>query len=180
MILAPAASAQVPFVPSFQFGLGGGLNVPMGSIGDGTNNGYSVHGSVGYNMTPTFIVGAELGLFGNGGSDETIALLGPNGDFSMSSIQFTAMAKYKFPVSIHNMYAKGLMGGYRTASDVTSTLGNFELADTNFGFGFGGGFQFNGFKNSSIYTEGIYHRISGEIADAEFFTVNIGVLFSLN
>lgn len=180
MILAPAASAQAPFVRSFEFGLGGGLNVPLGSIGDGMNNGYSVNASVGYNVSPTFIVGAELGLFGNGGSDATIALLGPNGDITMSSMQVTAMAKYKFPVSIHNMYAKGLMGGYRMASDVTSQLGNFELADTNFGFGFGGGFQFNSFKNSSIYTEGIYHRVSGAITDGEFFMFNAGVVFSFN
>ena len=180
LVLAPAASAQAPFVPSFEFGVGGGLNVPMGSLGDGMNNGYSFNASVGYSVAPMFTLGAELGVFGNGGSDQTNALLGPNGDISMSSIQFAAMAKYRFPIAVHNMYAKGLAGGYRMASDVTSTLGNFEASSTNFGFGIGGGFQFNGFQNSSLYTEGIYHRVSGSTVDGEFFMFNAGVLFSFN
>ncbi|MEE9268986.1 MAG: outer membrane beta-barrel protein [Candidatus Krumholzibacteria bacterium] len=180
MVLAPAAWAQVPFVPSFEFGVGGGLNLPLGDIGDGMNNGYSFNASVGYNVAPMFIIGAEFGFFGSSASDQTLALLGTGSEFSLSSVQFTAMAKYKFPMAVHHMYAKALAGGYRLATDLTSPLGTFDISSTNFGMGIGGGFQFNGFKNSSIYTEGIYHRVSGASADGEFVTLNLGMMFSFN
>jgi opacity protein-like surface antigen len=180
MVLAPAAWAQVPFAPSFELGVSAGLNMPLGDIGDGMNNGYNFNASIGYNVIPALIIGAEFGLFGNGGSDEVIAAMGPNGDLSMMSMQFTAMTKYMFPVAAHNLYAKGLAGAYRTSSSVKSTLGDFEVADTNLGFGLGGGFQFNGTSNSAIFAEGMYHRISGEAATAEFAMFNRGVLFSFN
>jgi len=180
MVLAPAAWAQVPLAPSFEFGLGGGLNMPLGDIGDGVNNGYNFNASVGYSVMPMWLLGAEFGVFGNGGSDETIAALGTGGDLSITSMQFTAMTKYKFPVAVHSFYAKGLAGAYRTSSEVKSTLGNFSVADTNLGFGVGGGFEFVGTKNSAIYAEGIYHRINGASTDGEWATVNLGVLFSFN
>jgi hypothetical protein len=107
LVLAPAAWAQAPFVPSWEFGVGGGLNIPQGGIGDGMNNGYNFNASVGYNVAPKFTIGAELGFWGSGASDETLALLGTGSEFNMSSVQFTAMAKYKMPVDIHHMYAKG-------------------------------------------------------------------------
>ncbi|MDH3216121.1 MAG: porin family protein [Candidatus Krumholzibacteria bacterium] len=180
MVLAPAAWAQVPFVPSFEIGVGGGLNMPMGDIGDGMNNGYNFNASVGYSFVPMFVIGAEFGIFGNGGTDEVIAALGPNGDFNMTAQQFTAMVKYVLPVAVHNFYGKGLAGAYRMSSDVESSLGNFEVSDTKFGFGLGGGFQFKGMSSAAVYAEGIYHRISGETSDGEFATFNLGVLFSFN
>jgi hypothetical protein len=180
LVAAPAAWAQAPFVPSFQLGAGGGLNVPMGDIGDGMNSGYNFNASVGYNVMPMLTVGAEIGLWGNGANDETIAALGPGGDMSMQSWQFTAMTKYKVPVQDHNLYAKGLLGAYRTSSDVKSSLGDFEVADTNFGFGIGGGFEMGGImNNAALYAEGMFHHINGEAANAQFATFNIGVLFSL-
>ena len=84
MVLAPAAWAQVPFVPSFEFGVGGGLNIPQGGIGDGMNNGYNFNASVGYSVAPMFTIGAELGFFGSSASNQTLALLGTGSDFSMS------------------------------------------------------------------------------------------------
>jgi opacity protein-like surface antigen len=178
LVLAPAAWAQAPIISSFEFGVGGGMNFPMGDIGDGMNNGYNFNASLGYKVVPMFIIGAEFGFWGNGATDEIIAALGPDGDMSMKALQFTAMAKYMFPVNVHNFYAKGLVGGYRLAADTESALGDFSVSDTNFGFGVGGGFQFGGMKNSSIYAEGIYHRINGETADGEYVTANVGVLFS--
>ncbi len=180
MVLAPAAWAQVPFAPSFELGVSAGLNMPLGDIGGDVNNGYNLNASIGYNLIPSLIIGAELGLFGNGGSDEVIAAMGPNADFSMMSMQFTAMTRYMFPVAVHKLYAKGLAGAYRTSSSTKSTLGDFDFADTNLGFALGGGFQFNGTSNSAIYAEGMYHRISGEGANAEFAMFNLGMLFSFN
>ncbi len=180
LLLAPAAWAQAPFVPSFEFGVGGGLNLPLGDLGDGMNNGYIINASVGYSVLPMFVIGAEFGFFGNGGSDETIAALGPGGDFSMTAQQYTAMAKFMFPVAARSLYAKGLVGGYRMSSSVESSLGAFEASDTNFGFGIGGGFQFKGSNKYGFYAEGIYHRISSEASDGEFATFNVGVLFSFN
>ncbi len=180
MVLAPMAWAQVPFVPSFEIGLGGGLNLPLGDLGDGMNKGYNFNASVGYSVLPMLVIGAEFGYFGNGGSDETIAALGPGGDFSMTAQQFTTMVKWIVPVAAHGVYAKGLAGGYRMSSNVTTSLGDLGASDTNFGFGIGGGFQFKGSTKYSLYAEGIYHRISGEASDGEYATFNVGVLFSLN
>jgi opacity protein-like surface antigen len=178
MVLATAAWAQAPIISSFEFGVGGGMNFPMGDFGDGMNNGYNFNASIGYKVVPMFIIGAEFGFWGNGATDEVIAALGPGGDMSMTGQQFTAMAKYMFPVDVHNLYAKGLVGAYRMASDVESSLGDFSASDTNFGFGVGGGFQYGGLGNSAIYAEGLYHRINGESADGEYATFSVGVLFS--
>jgi hypothetical protein len=179
MIAAPVAWAQVPMVPSVQVGVGGGINVPMGDIGDGMNSGYNFNASVGYSVMPSLVLGAEVGVWGNGANDQTIAALGSGGDMSMTNWQFTAMSKYKVPVAMNNLYAKGLAGMYRTSSEVTSGGLSIDVADTNFGFGIGGGFEFGGMKAASIYGEAMYHRISGEGATGEFTTFNVGVLFSL-
>jgi opacity protein-like surface antigen len=181
MVLAPAAWAQVPVVPSFQVGVGGGLNMPLGTIGDGMNNGYNFNASLGYSVVPMFVIGAEIGLWGNGANDETIATLGQGGDMSMKNWQFTAMTKYKVPMAMHNVYAKGLAGMYRTSSEVTSGTPavTLDVADTNFGFGIGGGFELGGMANAAFYAEGMYHQISGETEDGKFATFNVGVLFSL-
>jgi hypothetical protein len=180
MFVAPAAWAQVPVAPSFQLGVGGGLSMPMGTIGDGMNKGYNFHTSVGYSLAPMFVVGAEIGIWGNNANDEVIAALGQGGDMSMKNWQFTAMTKYKVPMALHNVYAKGLAGMYRTSSEVTAGGVSLDVADTNFGFGIGGGFELGGMGNAALYAEGMYHRISGEAADGEFATFNLGVLFSLN
>ena len=95
MALAPAAWAQMPVTPAFEVGVGGGMNFPLGTIGDGMNNGYNFNASLGYSVMPMLVVGAEVGLFGGGANDETIAALGSGGDMSMMNVQYTAMLKYR-------------------------------------------------------------------------------------
>lgn len=177
VLAAPAAWAQTPFVPSFQIGAGAGMSMPMGTMGDGMNNGYNVNASIGYQIAPTVVLGAEMGLWGNGANDATKLALG--GDMDLTSWEFAGMAKYKVPVAVHAVYAKGLAGMYHISSDITSSVGDFSVADTKFGFGMGGGFEFGGLRNTAIYGEAMYHRINGDGGDAEFMTLNVGVLFSI-
>jgi len=181
VLVAPAAWAQTSILPSLQFGLGGGMNMPLGSIGDGVNNGYNINASIGFKVIPTLALGVELGYFGSNGNDQTIALLGTGGDFSMSSLQLTAMGRYMVPVATHDLYGKGLLGGYRTAADISSqSLGDVSVAEWNLGGAIGAGFQLNTMKSTSLYGEAMYHRISGDTQDGEFATFNIGILHSFN
>jgi len=188
VILALVASPALtnPLDGKFEFGVQGGMNMPTGNIGDGTNNGYVFGVNAGFRPVDMFVVGAELAMFGNGTTDDVLALLGPTADMSTTTFQFALMAKAMLPVlEMHHVYAKGLVGAYRSSLDFTDLplVGGGTMSgtttDTNVGFGIGAGFRFNTAMKYSLYAEGMYTNVNGETENLQMFNVQAGVMIAL-
>ncbi|MCZ6617373.1 MAG: outer membrane beta-barrel protein, partial [Gammaproteobacteria bacterium] len=161
VILALVASPALgnPLDGKFEFGVQGGMNMPTGNIGDGTNNGYVFGVNAGFRPIDMLVVGAEFAMFGNGATDEVLQLLGPTADVNTTTFQYALMAKAMLPVlEMHHVYAKGLLGAYTSSVDFSNLPGiaNGSTSDTNFGFGIGGGFRFNTAVKYSFFAEGMY------------------------
>jgi len=181
MVIAAAPAFSQPFVPTFELGLGAGMNMPTGTFGDGMNNGYGINAQVGYRMMEMLVLGAEFGYYGNGANDEMLALSGASG-LDTRVMQFTGMAKVMLPVlSVHNVYGKGVAGMYNVKQSFEGVplLGSGDISDTKFGAGFGAGFRFNGMAKTSFYVEGMFHNVFGDTEDLRFWSTGAGVLFTL-
>ena len=182
IVLAAMPAFSQPMTGKFELGALGGINMPTGDLGDGMDKGYMVGVNAGFRPMPLLVIGAEVAYYGNGATDDVLALLGTGADMSMNIWQYTAMAKLMAPLmGNHNIYAKGLVGAYNATAKLENIplLGNLEASDTNLGFGIGGGLRINGVSKSSFFVEGMFQHINGEGASAEFFTVAGGILFSL-
>jgi hypothetical protein len=180
MAAAPAFS-QVPG-PKLELGLGGGVSMPTGTLGDGMNTGYGFAASLGYKVMPMLVVGGEFAYYGNGAQDELLQGLGTGAEMDMTTMQFAAMAKFMMPLmTVHNMYAKGVGGAYHSSSNFKNIplIGDGSVSDTNLGVGIGGGLRFNGASKTSFYAEGMFHNIFGEAENIQFFAVGAGVIISL-
>jgi len=184
VIIALVASPAManPLAGKFELGVNAGMNMPTGSIGDGTNNGYVFGASAGFRPVDMFVVGAEFALFGNGATDDILAGLGAGADMSTTTYQYALMAKALLPVlEMHNVYAKGLVGAYTSSVDFSNlpVVGSGSVSDTNLGFGLGAGFRFNTAMKYSLYGEAMYNNIQGEVENLQMFSFQAGVMIAL-
>jgi hypothetical protein len=183
-LLAAAAILVAPVAAQNAHGqveltLGGGMNSPLGEYGDQVNAGYAVTAGIGYRFMPLIVVGAEVSLYGNKGSDELLAPLGPTYEMSSRIQQYAGMAKLLLPVGNHNVFAKGLVGSYRASATVSGPLGEASASNSEVGYGLGGGLLINGSRNSSLYLDVTYHHIAydGSDIDTNFLTFSAGGVF---
>lgn len=182
MVLAVTPAFAQPMSGKFELGMSGGVNMPVGDLGDGTKTGYVIGASAGYHLMPMLVVGAEFAYYGNGATDDVLAALGPGADMNTNFTQYTAMVKFMVPVlTKHNLYAKGVAGAYTATVDFQNMppLGSGSVSDTNMGFGIGGGIRLNGDTKYSLFAEGMFHHVTGESESAELVTASAGVLISL-
>jgi hypothetical protein len=129
-----------------EFTLGGGLNSPMGDYGDQANVGYAITTGIGYRLARFLSVGVEIGFYGNSASDAVLAGLAPGTEMTSRIEQYAGTAKWFIPAGNHNLFLKGVFGSYRGTAKVTSPLGEFNLSNTDPGYGLGGGLLINGKK----------------------------------
>ena len=182
IVLAVTPAFAQPMSGKFELAASGGVNMPTGDIGDGTNTGYVFAGSAGIRVMPMLVLGAEFGYYSNGASDDVLAALGAGADMTTSFTQYAVMGKFMFPMlTDHNMYAKGLVGAYTATVSFENLplIGSGETSDTNFGFGIGGGLRLNGSSKYSFFAEGMFHNIMGETQDAQMFSATAGILVAL-
>jgi len=158
---------------------GAGLNSPLGEYGDQAELGYSLAGGLGYRVIPWLSVGFELGYNGNKAPDEFTQAVGPDIEMSTSIFSYSGVAKLIYPVGRHGVFAKGSIGNYRGSAKVTTPLGEVSVNNTDLGYGFGGGFNFAGAKNSAFFVDVTYHTIAFDGADSNtnYVTFNVGATF---
>ncbi len=180
LVASPALAGTLD--GKFELGVNAGMNMPTGSVADGTNNGYVVGVSAGFRPMEMLVVGAEFAMFGNGATDDFLAAFGTNADMSTMTFQYAVMAKALYPVlDMHHVYAKGTFGAYTASVDFENFtgLGSGSINDTNMGFGLGGGFRFNTAMKYSFFAEGMYNNIQGEIENLQMFNFQAGVMIAL-
>ncbi len=176
---APAFSQEMP--GKFEITAQGGVNMPTGDFGEISNLGYSFGATAGYRPMDMLVVGAEIMYYGNGASDEMLALLGAGSDMSTNIIQFSAMGKLMFPMmEVHNVYAKATVGAYNLTTNLDMpSLPSISAGNTNFGGSIGGGVRINGSSKTSFFAEGNFHHIAADGASAQFLAFSAGILFTL-
>jgi opacity protein-like surface antigen len=154
--LAVVLGAQAAHAQAMSFGVGGGVVIPTGTLGDGNSTGWS--GSALVRVQPA---GSPLGLqvdafytrFGlEGGVDGHSRLIGG-----------TANAVYAFPgASMARPYLIGGVGLYNGKTTIDG-FGSSE-AQTKFGINAGAGFDF-GVGRARLFAEGRFHAIMKGVTD---------------
>jgi len=186
IVLVAAAITVAPMAvqnahAQFELTVGGGVNSPLGEFADQADLGYAVMTGAGYRLTPFLVLGAEISLYGNSGSDELLSGLSPGTEVSTRIMQYAGMAKVLIPFGSHNLFAKGLIGNYRASAKVTGPLGVAEGKNSETGYGLGGGLLIGGAGRSSFFLDMTYHTIAfdGATENTNFVTYTAGAVFTL-
>ena len=158
---APAAAQDAAGTRSMQFGVQGGLGMPME---DGFNMGFTVAGTLG--MSPASLpVGLRF--------DVGYSSFGTDADgVDASVIHGIASAVYDFKTeSSLRPYALGGLGMYRTKVNVDTPFGNFDGSSTDLGLHVGGGISIplSGFDT---YLEGRF-----TFGELDFVPIVFGIRF---
>ena len=148
-------SAQAAHAQGMSFGVGGGVVVPTGTLGDAYGTGWS--GSALLRVQPP---ASPIGLQADVFYDRFSLDGGVDGHGQM--IGGTANAVFAFPgASMARPYLIGGAGVYNIKNTVTG-LGS--SSDTKFGLNAGAGFDF-GLGKAKLYAEGRFHMIMKAVSD---------------
>ncbi len=162
----------------FDFGLLGGLSMPMGDFADVAGIGFHIggFGETRLSTTSPIRIRAEIAYnrFGAKGVEDVGEI---EIDGSYSVLSFTGNAIYDLPTEgMVRPYVMGGLGLYRFSSDIDADIPGVGDVDgggssTEFGFNIGGGvaFQLSGF---STFAEIRYHT-----ADFSYIPVSFGIRF---
>lgn len=165
-----------------ELNMGAGLNKPLGDYADEINAGYALTGGLAYRFSPYAALGMEATYNGNKFSDDAMAGLADGYDMSSSIIQYSAVAKLIYPFGNHSMFAKGIVGNYRASAKVSGPEGDGSVTITDFGYGFGAGFQFAGNETTSLLADVTYHSVAfGDGPDnTNYMTFTLGALIKFD
>lgn len=160
------------------FGLLGGLSMPMGDFGDVAKMGFHIggFGAARLSETSPIKIRAEL-VYNRFGAEgfEDVGEVDVDGNYSILSI--TGNAIYDLPAEgMVRPYVMGGLGLYRFTASVDADIpgaGDVDssASETEFGFNIGGGlnFQLSGF---ATFVEIRYHS-----ADADYIPISFGIRF---
>lgn len=160
---ATTAQAQ-----GINFGVGGGLTIPIGDFGDNFKTGWHGIANIGYN-TPTGF--------------------GVRGDFyyGQNSLDASVDGKAKLAGGLGNLvysfqgagpvrpYVIGGAGVFKAEAEV----GNVSDSETKFTWAAGGGVKFKAGTDSNIFVEARYVSISTSGDKTNFIPISAGISFGL-
>jgi opacity protein-like surface antigen len=166
MMLASAAAAQnTTGGAGVQFGVGGGLAMPIGDFGEGLGMGFDVHGMLGFNPAALpFGMRVDVGFNQFGFEDEF-------GDGNFRIISGTANALLKIPATSISPYVIGGLGVFNGKADVEGAEGS-----TRFGINVGGGLQFN-LSGMATHLEAKYVNVFFEGESGAYIPITFGIMF---
>lgn len=161
--LPTAARAQMSFL------IAGGLNAPVGRLGDLTDLGYNVTAGLNFGA-PVVPVGVRLEGAYNG-----LGYKGGGGDIRIMS--GTANAVFNLGTTREAPYLIGGIGAYNRSSG-SDTFG-YGSGKTAIGINGGGGLRFP-FNRFTTFFEARYHVMLGDAADGtnyQFIPITFGIAF---
>jgi opacity protein-like surface antigen len=167
MIAATAPDVSAQGYNPFEIGASGGIGLPTGDLGNGTNTGYSIALAVGYRPRYTpLAVRAEaaynqFGLNAGGGSINIPA--------------FTGNIEYDLPFGMSfTPYAIGGVGLYRPSTDLGGGSSN---AENRFGWNAGGGVKIPFSRSFKTFIEARYNSVNVQNGTLSFIPITVGVMF---
>lgn len=178
-----SAQAQTAEPRAIQFGISGGLTMPMGDVGDVYSSGFNVTGHV--TMRPGTL--ANLSFRGDVALDRfsakrELSLVTQEGSFT--SIGVTVNAVYAFPQSdpsaLMRPYILGGAGFYNLRTNLTTQLGENSLSsegsETKAGIQGGAGVEFN-LAGFSTFAEAKFVNVFGDGGSARWVPISFGFRF---
>jgi opacity protein-like surface antigen len=166
-IAAAASAAQAQSYNPFQIGASGGVALPNGDLGSGTNTGYNIALVVGYK--PQF---SPLGIRGEAAYNQ-FGFDGGGGNINIPA--FTGNVEYAIPIgSSFTPYAIGGAGLYRPSVDLG---GGNSGAENHFGWNVGGGIRLPFTSSFETFIEARYNSVSVNGGTLSFVPITFGVLF---
>jgi opacity protein-like surface antigen len=175
MMLASAAAAQTTTGGSgVQFGVGAGVSVPTGDLGDGSKTGFLVDGMLGFNPAAIpFGLRLDVGYSQNAFKDNAFDV-----DGNVKIFGGSVNGIFKLPATSISPYVIAGVGVANVKPDVSDIESE---SSTGFSLGGGAGLQFNLSGMASILEAKYSNVFTDEnkigIKNANFFTLKFGVLF---
>jgi hypothetical protein len=171
LLVASAAQAQEATGTAVEFGVGGGLALPLGDFDDFAKLGWQ--GTALVSIVPANIpVGFQIdGNFGRF-SDDTPA------DVKVQTIYGTANVVYNFQTAEGSRFRPYLIGG-GGVYNLDSKGEDANPADdsrTKFGINAGAGFNFSA-GSAGLFLEGRFHDVFTEGSNTQFIPIIVGVRF---
>ena len=176
LALAVAATVQAaePQAGQLSVTAGGGINMPSG---DEAKNGYIVGAGLGVHVTRGLVLGGEVSYFGYSKEKGTDDNLGTPIDYSVSQhfFTYTGVGRYYFSGGKSSPYVKGFAGRFNYSLD--AVFGGFPIEDSFSDLQFGGGIGmiFRGARESNLYVEALFNRMTSDEDDLDIFTITMGM-----
>ena len=162
---APVANAQ-GYNP-FEIGASGGVAIPTGDLGNGTDLGYNVALAVGYR--PQFL---PVALRAEAAYNQ-VSLTGADGSINIPA--FTGNIEYALPLGMSfSPYAIGGVGLYRPSAELGGTTGD---ADNHFGWNVGGGVKIPFTSSFKTFIEARYNSVNVDSGRLSFVPITVGIMF---
>ncbi len=168
-IVAAAPAARAQSTSSTQFGISGGLTMPMGDLGDGFGSGLNIQGHVSAKPgSSPFTLRADAGLWTLGGKTVNVGgISGSNDGLTLFTVNGNAV--YAFEGAKDATFVPYVIGG----GGIYSGNRNFG---TKFGLNAGGGITFK-LAGFDAFTEARFHNVFGDGGSARIIPISFGILF---
>lgn len=155
----------------YALGIGGGVTIPVGKLGDLQNTGYSALVTLALG-SPDFPIGVRIDGIYNNLTHATPAPTASAGDLRVAGALLNLV--YAFPGTYAKPYVLAGAGWYGSKIDTTGAK-----PQNNLGFNGGAGITF-GFGPAAAFLEARYHSISRTVAKGgvfQFVPITFGLMF---
>ncbi len=166
-LLLSAASAQA----QVSVGVGGGLTIPLGDLGDVAKTGWHGLANVGYNLP------SGLGLRGDFYYGEN-KFDGASGKTKLAGGFGNILYNFKGAGTVHP-YVIGSIGFVNAKGEASAGGVTVSGSETKIAFGGGAGIKFKAGSDASIFAEGRYLTVNTSGSNTNFIPITVGVSFGL-
>jgi hypothetical protein len=167
-------AAQAQEATAVEFGVGGGIDLPLGNFNDAAKMGF--HGLGAVSFTPAaWPVGIQVdGNYAQFKDDTPL-------DVKFQMIYGTANLVYKFKNAEGTRVQPYLIGGggvynFKVKGDDVADVPGVDNSVTKFGLNAGAGFDFKA-GSAALFVEGRFHNIFTEGDNTTFVPITVGVRF---
>jgi opacity protein-like surface antigen len=165
--VASASPAEAQVTRPIKFGLGGGLTIPTGDVGDGFDTGYHGQLMLGFSV-PMIPLGLRAdGVYHSFSGSEGLGL-----DLKVLGGGVNVM--YDLPGVMIRPFLSGGLGMYNVKFEADDPAD--EADETKFGFNLGGGFRFN-LTGFDTFVEARYYSVQTSDEAANFIPITFGIMF---
>jgi opacity protein-like surface antigen len=167
MVAATTPEVSAQGYNPFEIGASGGVGLPTGDFGNGTNTGYNIALAVGYRPQYTPIAVRAEAAYNQFGREA--------GSGSINIPAFTGNLEYALPLDMSFApYAIGGVGLYRPSVDLGGTSTG---AENRFGWNIGGGVKIPFSRSFKTFIEARYNSVNVDGGTLSFVPITVGVMF---
>ena len=162
-----AIGASPAQAQSVNFGVGGGLTIPIGDFGDVAKTGWHGLGIIGYQLQSGIGLRGDF-YYGQNNSDPSGAKFKLAGGLGNVTYSFSGKSSV-------TPYVIGSIGYFNFKAEG----GGGSTSESKIAFGGGGGIKFKAGSDSQFFVEGRYITINTSGSNANFIPITAGITFGM-